>query len=175
MGSIGVIFETFDAVGTLDKLGLRSEAIKSADLKDIGSPFKHMTDKEHVVLQGLVDQYFERFKSVVTTNRPVRDPAVLAKVTDGRVFSGSDAVALGLADQVGRLDDAVDLAKKMSNAPTASAVMYKRPYGYSGSIYADTSVPQPRANVLTLPFPTSTRCCPAGFITSGCPEAARRT
>ena len=162
MGSIGVIFETFDAVGTLDKLGLEAYAIKSAPLKDIGSPFKHMTPTEREVIQSLVDEFFVRFKGVVTENRPIKTSDALARVDDGRVFSGEQAVALGLADQVGRLDDAIALAKQMANVPDAQVIMYKRPYGYTGSIYADTSVPVPQANTMTLALPTAA-AVPGGF------------
>jgi protease-4 len=163
MGSIGVIFEDFDVVGTLNILGIKPETIKSAELKDIGSPFKHMTDKERGVLQDLVDGYFARFKGIVSTNRPIKDDAAMDVVSDGRVFSGEEAVRLHLADQVGRLDDAIELAKTMANVPQAQVVMYKRPYGVSGSIYADTNVQQPQANVTTLQFPQSAATLPGGF------------
>jgi len=163
MGSIGVIFEDFDVVGTLNLIGVRPETIKSAPMKDIGSPFKHMTPEERAVLQGLVDAYFARFKGIVTTNRPIKTPEELAQVDDGRVFTGEDAVRLHLADQVGRLDDAVDLAKTMANAPNAKVVMYHRPSGYGGSIYADMSLPQPQANVTKLELPNMESGLPGGF------------
>jgi protease IV len=162
MGSIGVIFEDFDIVGTMNILGIKPETIKSAELKDIGSPFKHMTDKERGVLQGLVDSYYARFKNIVTTNRPI-DPSTLTLITDGRVFTGDEAVRLHLADQTGRLDDAIDLARTMGNAPGASVVMYHRSYGLSGSIYADLSQSQPQAGVTTLQLPQSASLLPGGF------------
>jgi protease-4 len=162
MGSIGVIFEDFDIVGTMNILGIKPETIKSAELKDIGSPFKHMTDKERGVLQGLVDSYYARFKGVVTSNRPV-DPSALPLLTDGRVFTGEEAVRLHLADQLGRLDDAIDLARKMAGAPDAQVVMYRRPYGLSGSIYADYSQSQPQAGVTKLELPQSSSMLPGGF------------
>jgi ClpP class serine protease len=93
----------------------------------------------------------------------MKDPGDLEKVDDGRVFTGEAAVPLHLADQVGRLDDAIDLARSMADAPGAQVVMYKRPYGYGGSIYADMSVEQPRANVTTLALPSSSALLPGGF------------
>src|SRR5437763_1022286 len=50
IGSIGVIFNTFDITGTLDKIGARSNVIKSGPLKDMGSPFKAMDDNERAVM-----------------------------------------------------------------------------------------------------------------------------
>lgn len=162
MGSIGVIFEDFNFVGTMNMLGVQPEMIKSAPMKDIGSPFKQMTPQERAVLQNLVDDFFARFKNIVATNRQLT-PDELAKVDDGRVFTGEDAVSLGLADQVGRLDDAIALAKQMANSPDASVVMYSRPGGYGGSIYADMSAPKPQANVTTLELPQSQNMLPGGF------------
>jgi protease IV len=163
MGSIGVIFETFDIQDTITYLGIRSYAIKSAKFKDIGSPFRHMTVEEQAIFQDMVDKFFARFKTIVATNRGITDPNLLAKVSDGRVFTANDAVALHLADQVGRLDDAIDLARQMANVPGASVVMYKRPYGYSGSIYADFSAQPPRENVTRLSLPGSDAMLPGGF------------
>jgi protease-4 len=163
VGSIGVIFETFDLVGAMDKLGIQSTAIKSAPMKDIGSPFKHMDEKERAVMQGMVDEYYARFKSVVTSNRPLKDEQTLPLVTDGRVFSGTRATELGLVDRTGRLEDAIDLARELSKSPGASVIMYKRPFGYSGSIYASTSVPEPKSNEMSLKLPMSGPIFPTGF------------
>jgi protease-4 len=163
VGSIGVIFETFDFVGTMQMIGVESDAIKSAEFKDMGSPFKHMTPRERALMQSMVDEYFARFKSVVFTHRSINDPATQSTTTDGRVFSGVDAVKLGLADQVGRLDDALDLARQMCGSPNAETVMYKRPYGYTGSIYADTSVPTPKSAEMNLNLPLAQELLPSGF------------
>jgi protease IV len=162
VGSIGVIFESFDLEGTLDKLGVRTDAIKSAPLKDMGSPYRHLTPEAREVMQGMVDEYFARFKNIVTANRGIKDSTTLDLVTDGRVFSGTRAVELGLADQVGRLPDAIDLAKQMGNAPGGEVIMYKRPYGYAGSIYAETPIPQPQSNDMNLKLPMS-NWLPDGF------------
>ncbi|MEA2733652.1 MAG: protease [Humisphaera sp.] len=145
VGSIGVIFNTFDLSGTMDKIGARANAIKSGPLKDMGSPFKNMTPDERAVMQGLVDEYYARFVGVLTTHRNLPNESIRKTLTDGRVFSGQRAKELGLIDDVGMLEDAIKVARKMADAPGARVVMYKRPYGYRGSIYADTNVPQPQA------------------------------
>jgi protease IV len=155
VGSIGVIFESIEFQDTLDKLGIREESIKSAPLKDMGSPYVHLTPEARLVMQNMVDEYYARFKNVVTTSRGITDPKTLALVTDGRVFSGTSAVSLGLADETGRLEDAIEMARKMADAPGAEVVMYKRPYGYSGSIYAEMHTPEPRSSTLNLKLPMS--------------------
>jgi protease-4 len=115
------------------------------------------------VMQGMVDEYYHRFVAVVTSNRPIKESEKVKMVTDGRVFSGTRAVELGLADRTGLLDDAIDEAKKLGNAPNASVVMYRRPYGYSGSIYAQGAIPQPQAGVMELKLPGLHDPLPAGF------------
>jgi protease-4 len=164
VGSIGVIFDSFDFEDTLTKLGIRSEAIKSAPLKDMGSPYKHLTPEAREVMQGMVDEYYARFKNLVASNRGITDTNTMDLVTDGRVFSGTRAVELKLADQTGGLLDAINLARQMSGANGAKVVMYKRPYAYSGSIYAEMPAPLPKAeaNQMTLKLPLS-ESLPAGF------------
>jgi protease IV len=163
VGSIGVIFNTFDIEGTMGKIGVRSEAIKSGPLKDMGSPFHRLTEPERAVMQGMVDEYHQRFVAVVKAHRPITDEKTLSLVTDGRVFSGEQAKALGLVDETGSLEDALRLAKEMGQAPNARVILYKRPYGYGGSIYADSATPQPRANVLKLELPFGREMLPTGF------------
>jgi protease IV len=166
IGSIGVIFETMEFEGTLGKLGIRAAAIKSGPMKDMGSPFRAMLDPERKVMQEMVDEYYARFVALVKQRRErvrAADSETLRVITDGRVFTGERAVALGLADQNGLLDDAIDLAKELADAPGAKVVAYHRPYGYGGSIYARDPAPPPQANVLHLGLPTSRLTLPGGF------------
>jgi protease-4 len=162
VGSIGVIFQTFEVSGIMSKLGITSNAIASGPFKEMGSPFKPLRDDERALMQQMVDEYYSRFLNVVTTNRHI-DPAHLKEATDGRVFSGAKAVEIGLADQTGLLDDALNLAKQMANAPTAQVVMYKRPYGYSGSIYSTSTIQPPRSDVMKLDIPAADDLIPTGF------------
>jgi protease-4 len=174
IGSIGVMFNTMEFEGTLEKLGARAESIKSGPLKDMGSPFKAMSLRERAVMQEMVDEYFERFIEVVHGGRTVKEPRPTLPLADdyggvysGRVFSGERAVELGLADQAGRLEDAIRLAREKIKAPGARVIMYKRPYGYSGSIYSAAQVPAPRAKdqgtVLRLELPETRALLPSGF------------
>jgi len=163
VGSIGVIFETFEFSGAMDKLGITSTAIKSGALKDMGSPFKPLDPKAAAVMQAMVNEYYARFVGVVKENRHLSESAPIDTMTDGRVFSGEAAQKLGLVDQVGLLPDAIDMARQMANAKGAKVVMYKRPYGYSGSIYASSPVPAPRADVMKLQLPDPGVTLPRGF------------
>ncbi len=163
VGSIGVIFETYNLQGTMMKLGIRPGSFKSAPHKDIGSPFRDPTPDEEVIMQGLVDEYYARFKGIVTTNRPNLEEASFKQITDGRVFSGEQAKTLGLVDHTGLLEDAIQLARDLAKAPGAKVVAYKRPYGYGGSIYALNSVPAPKSDILQLQLPEAATMLPSGF------------
>ena len=173
VGSIGVIFESMEFSGTLGKIGAKSWAITSGPLKEMGSPFKPLEPRETAVMQEMVDEYFDRFVKIVASARPIKE-AVHANVKDyknpdyagvfsGRVFSGEQGKKLGLVDEVGLLSDAIEIAKSLGNASRAEVIMYRRPYGYGGSIYASSSAPTPRANTMKLELPGTQAFVPAGF------------
>ncbi len=120
-GSIGVIIETLNFNGTLKKLGIAEESVKSGPNKDMGSPFKPAADpdaplSEHdrELLQNLVNQFYAGFKDIVKASPNHIQAADWAMVTDGRVVSGTDAAKLGLIDQVGDIDMAIDKVKAMA-------------------------------------------------------------
>lgn len=164
VGSVGVILTTLDISGIMGKLGIRAEAITSGPLKDMGSPFKPLDPEARAVMQGMIDDYYKRFVGVVTSNRTqLSDPAVLKTATDGRVFSGEQALKNHMVDRLGTLEDALDLAREMSKSPGSRAVLYRRPFGYGGSIYAQQQTPAPQVNVLRLELPESELFLPRGF------------
>ncbi len=163
IGSIGVVFETFNLQGTMAKIGVTTDAIKSGPYKDMGSPFRAMRPEEREVMQNIVDEYYARFVGVVSAHHAFASDDIRKTATDGRVFSGTQAVAMGLADKTGTLDDAIALAKEAGKAPNAKVIMYKRDYGYSGSIYASAPTEPPKANVTTLNLPGVSDSLPTGF------------
>lgn len=173
VGSIGVIFESMEFSGTLDKIGARSWAITSGPLKEMGSPFKPLEPRERVVMEQMVGEYFARFIEIVRINRPVTEEKVAALsdykkpeyagTFSGRVFSGAEAKKRGLIDETGLLMDAIELAKDLAKAKNAEVIMYRRPYGYSGSIYASSDLPSPNNNNMKLDIPGARAFVPAGF------------
>lgn len=164
VGSIGVIFQTIHIEQTLGFVGVKVETIKSGDLKDMASPFRSMNEQDRKVIEDMVKGYHARFVATLQERRAIADDATLRLATDGRVFTGEQAVALGLLDQLGTLEETIDLARQLAEAPKARAVMYIRPYGYTGSIYA--SQPLAPARVDREPIfelPESVHPLPAGF------------
>ena len=111
-GSIGVIFE-FPVFGELfKKIGIKTEVVKSGELKDVGSPTRPMTEHERRMLQSVINDTYDQFVEAVVKSRKMERSRVLA-LADGSVFTGRQAKANGLVDQLGNFEDAVRLAGKM--------------------------------------------------------------
>jgi protease IV len=104
-GSIGVILSTINLKGLGDKLGLQPQVIKSGPFKDIGSPYRPMTPEEKALLQTLINDSYEQFVGAVAAGRKMPVDEV-KKLADGRVYSGKQALKLGLVDKLGGYDTA---------------------------------------------------------------------
>jgi protease-4 len=163
VGSIGVIFQTFHVQQTLGMIGVKVNTLTSGEMKDMGSPFRDPTEKDNAVMQGMIDSYYQRFVAKVTDRRGLGDPQRVTLVTDGRVFTGEQARSLGLVDEVGSLEEAIGAARAMANAPRAKVVMYIRPFGYTGSIYAQQALPPAQASAPLLSLPESVQPLAPGF------------
>lgn len=135
-GSLGVIMLTVNARGLLEKIGLEATAVASGPKKDMGSPFRTMTDEERAIFQGVIDSFYQRFLSVVQEGRRNLTIEEIRKLADGRIYSGEQAKALGLVDSIGYLDDAIELAKRQAGLTDARVVVYRRPGEYRHNIYS---------------------------------------
>ena len=106
-GSIGVLMQTTEFTGLMDKLGIEAEAIKSAPLKAVPSPFEKLTpDGREATLQVVMDMY-EMFVGMVAERRQL-SPETARKLGDGRVYTGRQAVENKLVDAIGGEAEARD-------------------------------------------------------------------
>ena len=165
VGSVGVIFLSLNFEGTLSKIGVRSDAIKSGTHKDMGSPLRTLTAEERTMFQDMIDQYYTRFRGVVQERRKITDPAKMAVIGDGRVMTAQQAFGLGMVNQLGSLDDAIVLAQELAgdSLHKTRVVMYKRPYGYAGSVYSASRRGPNQAQTLRLELPGAQQMMPTGF------------
>lgn len=113
IGSIGVIMEFANVEELLDKVGLRFEVVKSAAHKDLGSPFREITEEERALLQTVVDDVYEQFLGAIAESRDLSLDSV-RKIADGRLLSGRLAIEYGLVDGEGTLVDAIAMAGNMA-------------------------------------------------------------
>jgi len=124
-GSIGVVMEFSNVEELLKKIGLRSYVIKSGKHKDIGSPLREMTPGEKSILQGVIDSVHSQFVRAVAENRNIEESKV-REIADGRIFSGEQAMELGLVDRLGGLQDAIEIAAEMVGIKGKPTVIYPR-------------------------------------------------
>lgn len=141
-GSIGVVMLTMNAEGLLQKVGIAPLAIKSGAKKDMGSPFRGLSDEERAIFQGVIDDLYGRFVTLIAKERRIPEDRVRA-FADGRIYTAQRAKELGLVDRIGYLEEAVDAAKQAARLPEARVVMYHRPREYRSNIYSGTPVPEP--------------------------------
>ncbi len=141
-GSIGVVMLTLNAEGLLQKVGVAPLAIKSGAKKDMGSPFRGLSDEERQIFQGVIDDLYGRFVLLIVKERRIPEDKVRA-FADGRIYTAQQAKDLGLVDRVGYLEEAVETAKQAARLPEARVVMYHRPRDYRSNIYSGTPIPEP--------------------------------
>ena len=143
-GSIGVILHAWNYRGLMDKIGLRPEVFKSGKFKDMLSGERETNEipaEERVMVQGLIDETYQKFKDVVAAGRGAaharnkKEGRALAldwtNYADGRVLSGTRAYDLGFVDEIGDFQDAVDRAKQIAGIQKANLIEYRERYDFS--------------------------------------------
>lgn len=150
--SIGVILQTISFKPALQRWGIEPRAITSGPNKAAGSPFEQLNEEQQQILQQLVDDFYKQFVSTVKKSRPDIEARNLPWLTDGRIVSGSTAVQVGLADELGDLQTAFAVAKKLAGLNRAQLVQFHRPLSYVGSPYASSpaDVPSTQINIASM-------------------------
>lgn len=111
-GSLGVIMTVYDATELMEKVGVEVIAITSGENKAIGSMFTEMTPEQQAILESLTTESYTEFVRVISEGRGLSTETVMA-LADGRVYSGRQALELGLVDQLGNFDDAIAKAAEL--------------------------------------------------------------
>ncbi|HEC98730.1 MAG TPA: signal peptide peptidase SppA [Nitrospirae bacterium] len=124
-GSIGVIMEIPNFKGLMDKLGIRTEVIKSGKHKDLASVFRGIGKGDRAILQGVLDDVHDQFIRAVSESRGIPYERV-RKIADGRVFTGRQAKAVGLVDALGDLQDAIMEAASLGGIKGEPNVVSKK-------------------------------------------------
>lgn len=122
-GSIGVVMHYTNLEELFKKIGYKGYVIKSGTYKDAGSPFREMTPEEKQLIQEMVDNVHQQFVKGVAEGRKLPIEKIAA-IADGRVFSGEQALALKLVDELGNLEDTIDRAAQMAGIKGKPIVVY---------------------------------------------------
>jgi protease-4 len=124
-GSIGVIMEFSNFEELLKKIGIKGVVLKSGEHKDIGSPFREMTPEDRRIMQEVLDNVHQQFIQAVADGRKL-DRSKVVQIADGRIFTGEQAKDLGLVDQMGNLQDTIDITAKMVGIEGKPNVLYPK-------------------------------------------------
>lgn len=124
-GSIGVIMEIPNIKELMDKLGIKTEVIKSGKHKDIASVFRGIGKEEREILQSLLDDVHNQFIRDVAESRKLPEEKV-RKIADAKVFSGKQAVEIGLVDELGDLQHAIKVAANLAGIEGEPEIVVKK-------------------------------------------------
>jgi len=153
-GSIGVIMHGWNYRGLMDKVGIAPMTFKSGKFKDMLSGERATNEipaEENAMVQSLINETYEKFKDVVADGRGAahdlnkKEGKALAgnweDFADGRVVSGTQALELGLVDELGDFDDAVDRAEKIAGIKDSNLIEYRERYDISNflSLFGQSS------------------------------------
>jgi len=124
-GSIGVIMQFSNFEDLLKKIGVKGVVLKSGEHKDIGSPFREMTPEEKRIMQEVLDNVHQQFIQAVADGRKL-DRSKVAQIADGRILTGEQAKSLGLVDQLGNLQDTIDITAKLAGIVGKPNILYPK-------------------------------------------------
>jgi protease-4 len=127
-GSIGVIVNFSNVEKLLKKIGLETSNIKSGMYKDIGSPLRKMTPDERKLIKGVIDDIHDQFLEAVSLNRKISKEKI-SDIADGRIFTGRQALKIGLVDYLGDKKYAINIAAKLSGIKGEPEVVYPEEKG----------------------------------------------
>jgi len=158
-GSIGVIFVSVNVSGLMAKLGLADQTITTGLYKDVGSPLRPMTPDDRALMQGVLNDLYQRFVQVVAAGRPQLPAARVAELADGRIYSATQAQANGLVDGIADLPTTIDVVRRRAGLEEVRVVAYHRKREWRENLYTlppslETFTAKPSALLDLLHTPT---------------------
>ncbi|WP_163969531.1 signal peptide peptidase SppA [Oceanobacillus halotolerans] len=129
-GSIGVIMESINFADLAEEWGIDFNTIKSGEYKDIMSTSRDMTDDEEEILQSMVDEMYADFVQVIVDGRDMSEQRV-RELGDGRVYTGSQAMDVGLVDALGSFDETVEMMEEDFELGDTNVIRYRTNPGFN--------------------------------------------
>lgn len=136
-GSIGTIMLTANVEGLLGKIGVATTTVKSAEHKDMGSPFRSLTPDERAIFQSVIDELQRQFVAKVVERRGLTE-ATARGLADGRIYTAQQALDRRLIDAIGYMPDAIAAARRAMGVDEAQVIVYRRPREYQATYFAQT-------------------------------------
>jgi protease-4 len=135
VGSIGVIMQRMMVKELMEKIGVQVEPIKSTHMKDIGSPFREMTDSERKYFEHLIGSFHDRFVSIVADGRGLEVEKV-RELASGKIYTAQQSLEYGLVDEIGYFSDALDKTAELAGLANPEVIQYKEPFDIE-SVFKD--------------------------------------
>ena len=129
-GSIGVIMQFTNVEELTKKVGLDFFTLKSGRYKDVGSPFRSMSPEEKEYMQHLLDNIYQQFISDVARNRKIPVDK-MKSLAEGKVYTGEQAKQVGLVDEFGNVEDAIEKAGRLGGIKGKVEAVYPQKEGFS--------------------------------------------
>ncbi len=129
-GSIGVIMQFANVEQLTKKLGVDMFSLKAGRYKDIGSPFRTMTPEDKAYVQNLLDNVYQQFVRDVAKNRKIPLDK-MKELAEGRIYTGEEAKKIGLVDELGDLQDAIEKAGRLGGIKGKVEAVYPEKEGFS--------------------------------------------
>ena len=133
-GSVGVIFQWADVTELLHTLGVKVEEVKSGPLKAVPSPFEPINEKTLALSEEMVQEAKTWFVNLVADRRKI-DPSAVPGLTDGRIYSGRQAVEFKLVDQIGDERAATAWLSKERKVPSGLKIVDWKPEEESSGLF----------------------------------------
>ncbi|MCL2864803.1 MAG: signal peptide peptidase SppA [Lachnospiraceae bacterium] len=121
--SIGVIFSSLNFTGLMERFGVSDMTVTSGDHKDIFSPYRPVTDEEEAIMQSMVDNMQDEFVRIIAEGRGMSE-AEVRTFADGRIVDGLQALELGMIDELGEIEDAIDAMKDTIGNQNAQVIRF---------------------------------------------------
>lgn len=127
-GSIGVSASYLEFSGLLEKFGIKYVRLVKGERKDIGSPYRNLTEEERKLLERYLDLAHQAFIQKIAENRNLTQDQV-SKLATGEPILGIDAKEYGLVDELGGEKEAVEMVSKLANITKPETIYYKEELG----------------------------------------------
>ncbi|CEI85205.1 Signal peptide peptidase A, Serine peptidase, MER OPS family S49 [Ehrlichia minasensis] len=126
-GSIGTLMQYIGVSSLAEKIGIHLKSIKSSNLKAATSPFEEFTKEKEESIRRIVNESYNYFIDIVADRRKMEKNQVL-KIADGSIYTGSEALSIGLIDQIGGEDEAMDWFQSQNISTQKVKVLSKKPH-----------------------------------------------
>jgi protease-4 len=149
-GSIGVISQFIHIGGLLEEYGVEVTTIKSGEFKDIGSLFRSMNAEEQAAWQAIIDETYAEFVKIVADGRGLSVEDV-KEIADGSIYTGRQAMELGLVDKLGNQSAAIQRAAELGDIKGEPRIVeYEVPFSIFQGLLGMTRPTNPLSEIMSL-------------------------